>query len=336
MKKIPVIIISGFLGSGKTTLLVELIQVLQARKIKPAILMNELGKADVDGLILSEAAEGLPMEKLFDGCICCSKKSEISGSLKSLLALAPDVVLVELTGVANPEEVVDAMAEPELLDRIVLHKVITVIDAENVLEYGSIFSSDKQLVHTLRRQLEVADIILVNKQDLISRSQLSKVDRFIIKHNGQALVIHTTFGKCNPDLLLDGIEPLYIPAETPSRFKVIPAGHRHPHDADSDASLERRQTSFSRIQSLLIPISGQKPLSLRKLAKWLNAKGQRVLRAKGYVPLEGSAHTSLIQFSGRQLHHEHAAYKGAYYLVIIGFELDETSLLKDWRTSVII
>ncbi|MNM18334.1 putative metal chaperone YciC [compost metagenome] len=335
MKKIPVIIISGFLGSGKTTLLIELIQVLQGRKIKPAILMNELGKADVDGLILSEAAGGLPLEKLFDGCICCSKKSEISGSLKSLLELAPDVILVELTGVANPEEVVDAMAEPELLDRIVLHKVVTVIDAENVLEYGSIFSSDKQLVHTLRRQLEVADVILVNKQDLVSRSHLSKVDRLIIKHNEQALILNTSFGICNPEALIEGIEPLYLQAKAPGRFKIIPAGH-HDHSADSSASSERGQASFSRIQSLLIPISGHKPLSLRKLTKWLNAKGQRVLRAKGYVPLEGSPHTSLIQFSGRQLQHARTAYKGAYYLVIIGYELDETSLMEEWRTGVIL
>ncbi|MNV51433.1 putative metal chaperone YciC [compost metagenome] len=226
------------------------------------------------------------------------------------------------------------MAEPELLDRIVLHKVVTVIDAENVLEYGSIFSSDKQLVHTLRRQLEVADVILVNKQDLVSRSHLSKVDRLIIKHNEQALILNTSFGICNPEALIEGIEPLYLQAKAPGRFKIIPAGH-HDHSADSGAFSERGQASFSRIQSLLIPISGHKPLSLRKLTKWLNAKGQRVLRAKGYVPLEGSPHTSLIQFSGRQLQHARTAYKGAYYLVIIG-KLDETSLMEEWRTGVIL
>ena len=92
--KTPVIILSGFLGSGKTTLLLELIKQAYGRQLKPAILMNELGKADVDGRILAEATKDVPLEKLFDGCICCSKKSEINGSLEALLALAPDVIIV--------------------------------------------------------------------------------------------------------------------------------------------------------------------------------------------------------------------------------------------------
>lgn len=81
--KTPVIIISGFLGSGKTTLLLELIKTLHGRNLGPAILMNELGKADVDGRILSEAVQGLPLEKLFDGCICCSKKAKSPVPLKA-------------------------------------------------------------------------------------------------------------------------------------------------------------------------------------------------------------------------------------------------------------
>ncbi|WP_019636400.1 CobW family GTP-binding protein [Paenibacillus fonticola] len=331
--KTPVIIISGFLGSGKTTLLLELIKALHGQKIRPAILMNELGKADVDGLILTEAVEGLPLEKLFDGCICCSKKSEISGSITSLLTLAPDVILVELTGVANPEEVVDAMAEPELLDKVALHKIITVVDAENALEYNSIFSSDKQLVHTLRRQLAVADVILVNKQDLVPDPHLSKVHRLIKKHNEQAVVFNTAFGQFNPESVVHGLEPLNLQTQAPSPFKVV---RQHHHHDDASASLGvQDRASFSRIQSIYIPINRQDQLSLKKIEKFLKTKDRRVLRAKGYIPSEDSSCASLIQFSGKQIRMERAEYIGSYYIVIIGYELDENALLEQWQTGVL-
>lgn len=365
MNKTPVIIISGFLGSGKTTLLLQLLHSLQASKIKPAILMNELGKADVDGRIINEAVQDLPLEKLFDGCICCSKKSEISGSLQNLLALSPDVILVELTGVANPEEVIDTMSEPELIHKITLHKIITVLDAEHVLEYSSIFSSDRELVHTLRRQLDIADIVLVNKQDLVSKAQLSKVERLIRKYNEQAIVFHTIHGQFKQEVVTEGIVPKQLQASassksslsiksgtsststtfarsskstafsTSSAFKVV-STHPHGHASrDSTRPGRQVQTSFSRIQTIMIPISKQTPISLQRLSKWLKSKGHQVLRAKGYVPLEHVPTSSLVQFAGRHIRQEQASYQGDYYLVVIGFELDENSLLAEWQTSVL-
>ncbi|WP_028592183.1 CobW family GTP-binding protein [Paenibacillus massiliensis] len=363
MYKTPVIIISGFLGSGKTTLLLKLLRTLQASRIKPAILMNELGKTDVDGRIITEAVQDLPLEKLFDGCICCSKKSEIAGSLQNLLALTPDVILVELTGVANPEEVINTMSEPELIHKIALHKIITVLDSEHVLEYSSIFSSDRELVHTLRRQLEIADIVLVNKQDLISVAQLSKVEHLIRKHNKQAIVFHTLHGQFKQDVITEGLVSKQLQAgassaskqsslsntsatsststsssrsksiSTSSAFEVVST---HSHDSrDSTRSRRQVQTSFSRIQTIMVPISKQTPISLQKLSKWLKSKEHQVLRAKGYVPLEHSSIPSLVQFTGRHLRLEHGSDQGDCYLVIIGFELDESSLLAEWKTSVL-
>lgn len=349
--KTPVIVISGFLGSGKTTLLLELIQELHRQKLKPAILMNELGKADVDGMILSQTAGDIPLEKLFDGCICCSKKSEISGSLQGLLALAPDVILVELTGVANPEEVVDAMAEPDLLNKVMLHQIITVVDAEHVLEYNSIFASDKQLVHTLRRQLDVADVIVVNKQDLVTEGHLSKVERLVKKHNEQAAIFYALQAKIELESVLRGLAPLHLQAQAPKPFKVLSAVHPHsePHvrtgSRQGDGQREKHShghghshnhapQSFSRVQTIYIPIDSESPFSLKKLEKLLKNQGSRILRAKGYVSLSAASNTdaSLIQFSGKQLRHERTTYKGPYYLVVIGYDLDEHELLEAWQS----
>lgn len=155
--KAPVIVLSGSLGSGKTTLLIRLIEEAKRRGLRPGVLMNELGKYDVDGHIVGDTDSGIPMEKLLDGCICCSKKGELVGCIGSLLWRIPDVIFIELTGVVNPEEIADTLTEPELIDKVTLHRIVTILDAENSLDYNSIFAFDKALVHTLRRQMEVAD-----------------------------------------------------------------------------------------------------------------------------------------------------------------------------------
>ncbi|UUZ78801.1 hypothetical protein LJK88_26340 [Paenibacillus sp. P26] len=112
--------------------------------------------------------EAKAIQKLLDGCACCSKNSELANGLNKLQQQKPDVIFIELTGVANPEEIADALAEPVLLRSMQLKQIITVLDSENVLDCNSVFSSDKQLVHTLRRQIETADFIIVNKTDLVS------------------------------------------------------------------------------------------------------------------------------------------------------------------------
>lgn len=174
--KIPVIILSGFLGSGKTTLLLTLLKESKARGLNPGVVMNELGKRDVDGYILQEHT-GTSVEKLLDGCVCCSRKDELPGSLNALLARRPDMIFIELTGVADPEEIAKSLLEPSFSERLALHYTVTLLDAENMLEYNSRFSADKQLVRTLHKQISGADLIIVNKSDLVEPETLWKIER---------------------------------------------------------------------------------------------------------------------------------------------------------------
>lgn len=324
----PVIIISGFLGSGKTTLLLKLLEETHQRGIKPAILMNELGRHDIDGHILSQASEGLIMQKLLDGCICCSKKSEVSNAITALLSQSPDVIFIELTGVANPEEIVDEMSGPELINEVLLQRIITVIDAEHVLEYNSIFSSDKQLVHTLRRQIEVADIVIVNKKDLVNDQHLSKVIKLAEKHNDKARIFNTSNAQLDLNPLLDGLQPLNIPVRASSKLKIISRRSQH-HE-------KHAPSSFSRVQTLYIPIQEQTSVSLRKIEKFLKSQGSQIIRAKGYICHGSLSEGALIQFAGKQMRWEPANYKGPHYIVIIGFELDGAKLLQEWESNFVL
>ena len=170
---IPVYILSGFLGSGKTTLLIRLLEESVRRRLVPAILMNELGREDVDGAIIQEQLR-LPVTRLLDGCVCCSKRSEVEQCLNELAARKPDLIFMELTGVAEPAQLRDMFESPgrTLPEELQLERILSVADAGSFLEYNSIFSADRQLVRLLRGQLAAADLVLINKRDLVTDSEL--------------------------------------------------------------------------------------------------------------------------------------------------------------------
>lgn len=312
--RIPIIILSGFLGSGKTTLLLTLLEETKNRSLRPGILMNELGKQDVDGLILKEQAN-VTVQHLLDGCVCCSKKEELSGSLTLLLEQQPDVIFIELTGVANPDEISKTLAEPELIRRVQTKHIITLLDAENVLDYNSIFASDKQLVQTLRKQLEVADLIIVNKTDLVRPDKLTKIDKVIRKQNTSASITYTTHGKIDVPLLLNNVtshegRPITIPDSVYSQSEKY---------------------SYSQVKTMTLSIPTTTQLSKEALEQFLTLWKDQLLRAKGYVTISQDRSIYLVQYAGNRITWEPSQYPGAPYLVFIGMNLDEERLTKAWN-----
>lgn len=368
--RIPVIVLSGFLGSGKTTLLLRLLKKARERGLQPGILMNELGRQDVDGVIVDEYGDAA-IEKLLDGCVCCSKKSELAGSLKLLLRKKPDVIFIELTGVANPEEIADALTEPGLLHLLKLKQVVTLLDAEHALDYNSIFASDKQLVRTLRRQLEVADLVVVNKTDLVSPGHLQKVEKVIRKQNEQAAIAFATYSEIDLLPVLAGIgkfedsrriasAPAFkivkaVPAATvdPAHREHQPPEGRHDHhdqhnyrdhyDQHSHRDHEEHHghaqegeayRSFSRIQTVTLPVEPGAEVTKAAVERLLHRWRDQLLRAKGYLSFPGENGIILMQHAGKRTYWEPAAYTGDCYMVCIGIGLDEERLLADWRAIV--
>jgi G3E family GTPase len=333
--KIPVFVLSGFLGSGKTTLLLHLLKEAAARSLKPAILMNELGKFDVDGQIIADSTTGISLEKLMDGCICCSKKSEVADSLTNLIKKNPDLIFIELTGVANPEEIADCLTEPQLLHKLQLIKIITLLDAENVLEYNSIFSTDMKLVHTLRRQIEVADLIIVNKRDLVNQKQLEKIEKAVRKQNPKAPLVFSTNSKIDLENIFRDLKPLEKTMQAFSRFQItknsssinnksqptLPPVHNH------DSS----ELSYSRIQSIVLPFKPGQPITLKRLEQFLHKIGPQLLRAKGYLSLSAGEPAALMQYAAKRMTWEPSPYLEEQYVVFIGIDLDLQRLTVEWN-----
>jgi G3E family GTPase len=340
LQQIPVIIISGFLGSGKTTLLLRLMKDAKERALRFGVLMNELGKADVDGTLIRSEDTGFALEKLFDGCICCDKKSEIAQSLMQLVEKQPDVIFIELTGVANPEEIADSLTEPKLRHVLALNRIVTVLDAELTLEYNSIFSADKQLVHTLRRQMETADLILVNKTDLVSSHTTDKVLKTIRKHNGNAVPLLTSYSVMDTSLLLDSVKPRSgrAAAAAMPRFQIRSSQgaavvkKEHGHEVDLHGGTEHEEhRSYSRLQTLSLNGKEQEILSRRQVEAFVKQIRGQVIRAKGYIQSDKGSTMSLYQFAGKRMNWDPTDYTGIPYLVVIGIDLNEDAIRQSWE-----
>ncbi|WP_438447884.1 CobW family GTP-binding protein [Gorillibacterium sp. sgz5001074] len=333
MGKIPVVILTGFLGSGKTTLLLKLLAEASARGLQAGVLMNELGRRDVDGLTLQEKMPGLALEKLFDGCICCDRKEDVADCMLRLMAGSPDVILMELTGVADPAEIAECLTEPKLKERVRLETVITVLDAEHVLEYNSIFSSDRALVRTLRSQVELADIVLVNKTDLVKEAKLRKVTDTVRKLNGRSELHLTTNCDFPFHTLLSAWKPLdrrdgSVISGGP-RFRIVRQGEASAATATASPAAEAK--SYSRLVTLELP--GGKPLDRRTVEAYLASWKPRLLRAKGYLQLQSHQPDDRVSlhYAGGRVQWAASEYAGAPFLVLIGLELDPETVLARWK-----
>ncbi|MEW9673260.1 GTP-binding protein [Ammoniphilus sp. 3BR4] len=327
MQKIPVIVLSGFLGSGKTTLLLRLLQEAKTRGLQPSVLMNELGNLDVDGHIISQRMNQQMIEKLFDGCICCDKKSEVAQCLIQLLNRNPDVIFIELTGVANPEEVADALTEPQLIHQIYLKQVITVLDAENALEYNSIFESDRELVHTLRQQIAVADRLIVNKTDLVNEKRKDKIEKVLRKQNAVSPISFTSYSEINLELIFQDMKPIKTIRKKSSfvPLPVLKMGHAPHHHAPY---LDHHEPSYTRIQTTSFKITQY--MNPKKVEKFLNKWQPRLLRAKGYLPLEGKG-TYLMQHVAKRTSWQLTEDAKEHYIVLIGMGIDIEQMKKEWN-----
>ncbi|KGE16427.1 CobW family GTP-binding protein [Paenibacillus wynnii] len=335
--KIPVIILSGFLGSGKTTLLLSMLKESKERGVQPGVLMNELGKRDVDGYIVQEHT-GTNVEKLLDGCVCCSRKEELLDSLLVLIKRRPDVIYIELTGVANPEEIEKTLQEASLREKLALHYTVTMLDAENALENNSRLSADKQLIRTMRKQLTTADLIVINKSDLVEPEALWKIEKLVRKHNREAEIVFTHYSKINLTPLLAGIapQPLYTPApqRAPQAFKgaTLKRSYTEQGNVAVKETEEAQHVSFSQVAAvtLTFPQAGSKVLTRQQLEEFFQEWGSSLLRAKGHVHLSEQETVQLVQYAGMNTTWEASRYPGLPYVVFIGMNLNEALLATRW------
>ena len=188
MLRTPITLVTGPLGSGKTTLLRH---ILATHSAKIAIVMNEFGEIAIDTKVVE--GKNVRIAELGGGCVCCSLLGEFEAAIGELIEkIAPDLIIVETTGLAEPEALVFNIQEA--LPQCRLDGVVSVIDADMLVRFP-------ELGHTTRLQIEGADILLLNKIDLVEPAQIEPLETKLRDINPTAAIVRTERCRIDPELL---------------------------------------------------------------------------------------------------------------------------------------
>jgi G3E family GTPase len=200
MKKevpVPVYILSGFLGSGKTSFLTKAIDHFKETGRKPAVIMNEIGEVNLDGLMIDTT---VPMAEMLSGCICCTIREDLGATMQELIAEhQPDLIFIESTGIANPIEIVDEVTDASLLLSLELKSVITVVDAPQLLQLSR--TSVGKTFQLMQEQIRCAGLLIVNKADRVPPSDLLEAEQLVRDWNPFAHIELTVHSKVDMALL---------------------------------------------------------------------------------------------------------------------------------------
>jgi len=280
LNELPVTLLAGFLGSGKTTLLNYILKQNHGKRI--AIIENEFGEIGIDSEFIIGADEDI--FEMSNGCICCSIRGDLIKTLNRLLERQQkfDYILIESTGLASSGPIAQAfLIEDEISKSLFLDGIVTLVDAKHI----SINLNEQEVVW---EQIAFANVILLNKADLVTKPEMEKLEKQIRQINPTAKVCKTTNAAIDLDKILNiGGFDLNNTLET------IPFDtHQH----------ETGET----ISSVSLSFPGH--VDPDRLNLWLQMlliqEGMNVFRAKGILNVEGSSERYLFQsvymmFEGR-------------------------------------
>lgn len=310
---LPVALISGFLGAAKTTFMRHLLRDAKARRLKVGVVINEFGVADIDGPILRESGAEI-LGSLAGGCACCSSQDEMIWTMLELGRLRgeakPDVVLLEASGLADPLVMLDGLTVAPLVPLIRVASVVAIVDA---LRLPDLRDDSVSIAPLLRRQIALADLLVVGKSDLAFRGAKT----------GEKAVAETVLRELNPHARLEF-----------ARGGAIDLGSFWQRVIGSDAARETPESSkaaHGSAQTLVLPMS--KPISRERLESAFRDIDNDVWRAKGFVKIAGENDLFLLQYVGSggslALERFEARSLNAFppsELVFIGPSLDEAAL----------
>jgi cobalamin biosynthesis protein CobW len=311
--KIPATIVTGFLGAGKTTLIRHVLENAGDRRL--ALVINEFGDVGVDGDILRACGvENCPEEnivELANGCLCCTVADDFVPAIEALLSheKRPDHIIIETSGLALPKPLVKAFDWPAIRSRLTVDGVIAVIDGKAVAEgrfaddldaiaqervETGVIDHDNPLEEVFEDQLACADLVILNKTDLLDEiEERSVAARLTDGARAAVKVVRARAGRVDPLVLLGlGAAAEDDLANRPSHHDAEPD---HDHDDFDSFVLELPAVSD--------------PAAL--VAKIVDvARDHDVLRVKGFVEVAGKPMRLLVQGVGQRIqHHFDRAWK---------------------------
>jgi cobalamin biosynthesis protein CobW len=310
MQKIPATVITGFLGAGKTTMIRNLLENAEGRKI--ALIINEFGDLGVDGEVLKgcgiETCGEDDIVELNNGCICCTVADDFIPTMTKLLEREnrPDHIVIETSGLALPQPLVAAFNWPGIKTSVTVDGVVTVVDAAAVSEgrfaddHGKLEAqraADEALDHEspleelFEDQIRAADMVVLNKADLIDAARLDAVRASVAGQTGRELkIIHATHGRLPADVLLglDSATEDQIALRKSHHEMEHEAGEEHDHDHDEFESFVAETGAIADPAGF---VAGLKEIIAR----------HDVLRLKGFCDVPGKPMRLVVQAVGQRI-----------------------------------
>jgi cobalamin biosynthesis protein CobW len=328
LARVPCTIVTGFLGAGKTTLIRHVLANAQGRRL--AVIVNEFGDVGIDGEVLKGCGDAACPEEniveLANGCLCCTVADEFVPALDTILSRRPSVehIVIETSGLALPKPLVQAFNWPAIRSRVTVDGVVAVVDGA-ALSDGKVAAdfealarqraADPSLAHddpieeVFGDQVACADLVVLNKRDLIDAVRLDKACAAVSRSLRRAVKIVTVAeGKVDPVALLG-----------------LGVGTEHDIENRStlhDAEIEHDHDDFESFVVPLPEIADPATLAQRVAAV---AEAHAVLRVKGFAAVAGKPMRLLVQAVGARVTHQYdrpwrASDTRAGGLVVIGLK----------------
>lgn len=294
---LPLVLLAGFLGSGKTTTLKHWLSRTEVPLKRVAVIINDFGTVNVDAALL--ARRQLELRSITGGCVCCQSFEDLVSEVAAL-AENPDIDLVwiETSGLADPEEVLDHLSAPELQESTIIRRMILVVDASD-------FPCSWRGRAVQEEQIRYADLILLNKTDRIDDAARQQVEISLRKINPSAQIVAARHGEVAPTLLSDAGTSSAAAHAREHACDDHGCGHDHHHEHEHHHHHEHEEHHDHEeghhhhddelphaASTLFLPLNA--PVERSVFQRFLGSLPTSVFRAKGFIRLAespGQLHT---------------------------------------------